>query len=240
MLFGAAALGASAQYLCTDKGTVMTYEVKTTDDNKTTTVQSQNIVEDVVTAPDGIVTVRCKTVMPKPNGFGEDTSYSYTCYNPVTKVTTDTILSAAEYKRNIIEGMVEAARQAGHFASDEDIMQLDRMVRTKGDIILDVPDEVAPDTKIPNKSIRITVEASNMSINFWEAKFVGTETVETPAGTFPDCLKMTFVLKINTPENVEKRYCTGWYSKGIGEIKTVEADKKGNILMESTLTSIKK
>ena len=68
-----------------------------------------------------------------------------------------------------------------------------------------------------------------MSMNFWEGKNLGTESVTTEAGTF-DCVKISYVQRTSSPGGNEKRNVTEWYAKGIGLVRSIDTDKKGNIL----------
>lgn len=235
------ALTASAQYLCTEQGTVFTTTETVTVDGKTETVDLTTTVEEVTTAENGVVSARLLTVQKIPgNDFAEIKSYSSYTYDPATQLTVFIPMTAEDFKNDFINTMVEMARSQGQNVTDSDIAELDKAIRVKGELSLELPE--APDTtaKIPNKSLKMSIATQTMSFNIWEAKYLGFETVTVPAGTYENCFKMSYVQKINTPEGVEKNYCTSWFAKGIGEVKTIEADKKGNIRSTSELKSVRK
>lgn len=232
---------ASAQYLCTEQGTVFTYAETATIDDKTTTTDYTATVESVSTADNGVVTARMLSVRKVPgNDFAEIKTYSSYTYNPESKLSVYIPMTADDFKNDFITSMVDMARSQGQNVTDSDIAELDKAIRVKGELALELPE--TPDTaaKIPNKSLKMSVATQTMSFNLWEAKYLGFETVTVPAGTYENCFKMSYVQKVNSPEGVEKTYCTSWFAKGIGEVKTIEADKKGNVKTTTELKSIGK
>lgn len=230
----------SAQYLCTEQGTVFTYTETATNDGKTESADYKTTVESV-TDDNGTQSARMLSVRKVPgNDFAEIKSYSTYTYNPSTQLTVYIPMTADDFKNDFINTMVEMARSQGQNVTESDIAELDKAIRVKGELSLELPE--TPDTaaKIPNKSLKMSVATQTMSFNIWEAKYLGFETVTVPAGTYENCFKMSYVQKINTPEGVEKNYCTSWFAKGVGEVKTVEADKKGNVKSTTELKSIGK
>lgn len=227
---------ASAQYMCSKQGTVFTHLEKVLEgENKGETESTTTVVS--VTTADGIET-SVEEVVKKINDFAEYKSLISYTYNPATGLTVYNMLSGEEYKKTIINMLVEAARASGNNVTDSDIAELEKGITAKGDLVLDLPAEADPATKIPNKSLKLNMGPSQMSMNLWDAKYAGYETVEVPAGKFENCLKVTYVLKTTSPEATEKKYITEWFAKGIGSIKGTVADKKGKVLEEIVLKSI--
>ncbi len=65
----------------------------------------------------------------------------------------------------------------------------------------------------------------------------GFEDVTTDAGTF-SCIKVSYQMRSNTPDGAQKEYVTDWYAPGIGQVKEVKTNKKGEVLTEQVLTAI--
>ena len=227
---------ASAQYMCSKQGTVFTYLEKVLEGEDKGETESTATVVSVTTA-DGIETAVMEEVQ-KIGDFTEIKTSNSCTYNPATGLTVYNMVPGEEYKKTIMNMLVEAARASGNNVSDSDIAELDKGITTKGDLVLDLPAEADPATKIPNKSLKLNMGPSQMSMNLWDAKYAGYETVEVPAGKFENCLKVTYVIKTTSPEATEKQYVTEWFAKGIGSVKQTVADKKGNVAKETVLKSI--
>lgn len=230
-----------AQFFCNVKDAVLTYSETSYKDKDELKQEYKVTVLDVNIQPDGVITNRTEAIHKVPgNDFAEIKSYESGSYNPVDRVTTLTLLSGDDYKDMVINLLVDAARAAGQPVSDSDIAELKKNIRVKGDLVLPLPFSPETDAKIPNSSIKMSVATNNMSINLWEGKYLGYETVEVPAGQFQECLKVSYVKRVTSPEGNEKSYVTAWYCDSIGMVKTVETDKKGNVLGEEVLLSITK
>ena len=194
---------------------------------KTETVDQTTTVEEVTTAENGVVSARLLTVQKIPgNDFAEIKSYSSYTYDPATQLTVFIPMTAEDFKNDFINTMVEMARSQGQNVTDSDIAELDKAIRVKGELSLELPE--APDTtaKIPNKSLKMSIATQTMSFNIWEAKYLGFETVTVPAGTYENCFKMSYVQKINTPEGVEKNYCTSWLPRESARLRLLRLTRK--------------
>ena len=77
-----------------------------------------------------------------------------------------------------------------------------------------------------------------MSYNLWEVKVDGKEEVTTPAGTF-ECLKVSFVNRINAGGENQKINVTEWFAPGVGAVK-VEQAIKGKPFMNQELVKLVK
>lgn len=236
LLFGAAS--ASAQYMCQKQGTVYSYT--STNVEEKTSADAVVTVSEVSTAADGVVTARYRRVEKVPgNDFAEITSYSTYAYNPADNSTLYTIMSGNDFKTFLIDMVVQAAAQEGHSVSDADKAELEKNITAKGDLTMNLPATFTADQKVPNKSIKVNMGPTSMSMSLWDVKYVGYEDVETPAGKFSECLKVSYVQKSNTPAGAEKDYCISWFAKGIGEVKSVTTDKKGKVKEEVVLKAVK-
>lgn len=72
----------------------------------------------------------------------------------------------------------------------------------------------------------------------YDRKIIGTETIETPAGTF-ECYKSTYDLsmKIIVPKNLK---VTDWYAEGVGLVKQELKNKKGKSMGSMMLTKLER
>lgn len=234
-------VAASAQYMCTEAGTVMKFKSTSEVDGKQVENSSTETVDSVWTDADGLENVRILTIEKVPgNDFAEIKTYSYYSYNPADKLTIYKMMTGDEYKRVMLNQIEEEVRAQGQVLSADDRAKIEDGFRVKGELDLNLPAEIDPAAKVPNRTIKISMGTMTMSMSLWEVKYAGFESVTVPAGTYEDCLKVTYVFKMNTPAGVEKSYATSWFAKGLGEIKTVMADKKGNVKSEGVLESISK
>lgn len=159
-------------------------------------------------------------------------------YDAKTDVTTVVEMSAEDFRHMIINMIKESAQANGQYLSAMELDDLEKVMSTKGrlEIVIDPKAEVG--SKIPNSTLRLNAGQMAMTMNIWEGKFLGTESVTTEAGTF-DCVKISYVMRQSTPAGNEKDNVTAWYSKGIGLVKEVKTDKKGNVTAERSLFVIK-
>lgn len=91
--------------------------------------------------------------------------------------------------------------------------------------------------KLPKYECKFKVSFFNIKIVCDNRMIVGKEKLVTDAGTF-DCfiLEETMTTKIMLAKEVEK--IKAWYAYGIGMVKEVTYDKKGNVVSTLTLNSI--
>lgn len=239
-LLALGAMAANAQYVSTTKGAVYEYAQTVTADGKTLDMPQTKTVTDVVTGADGIVTVTIETETTVPESvMGTVKEDEITTYNPADKTTTFIIEEAESTKATLINTLVEQARAAGQTPSDSDIKELEGMITAKGEISIALTPDMAAGTKLPNKTLKLTVGPQTMKYNLWEGVVLGTESITVPAGTF-DCIKFQYMIKQTMGENVGKQYVTAWYAPGVGEVRSELAEKKnGTPMGVCELTSIK-
>lgn len=235
--------GASmAQYMCRQQGTVLTYTEAATVEKETISEDFTATVISVETDDMGLLINRIEEVHKVPgNALAEVKNYNGFTFNPATSLTTYDMMSGDDFKAQLLDMIKMSAEAAGQFVSDSDMAELKKSVRVSGDLSLPLPGD--PDLlsqKVANQSIKVNIATQSMSMNLWEVKYLGYEDVEVPAGKFEQCLKVSYVIRQTSPEGNEKQYVTEWYAKEVGVVKSVNADKKGNVVAEQVLKSIQK
>ena len=90
---------------------------------------------------------------------------------------------------------------------------------------------------LPDFEFHYKVTMMKMTFQGTNRRIVGTERIKTEAGTF-DCFIMeeTITSKAMMMKEVERN--VGWYAYGIGLVKEVTYDKKGNLISTMTLNNI--
>ena len=91
--------------------------------------------------------------------------------------------------------------------------------------------------KLPDYTFSFKISIMNMKVLGQQRMIVGTEKVQTEAGTF-DCfiLEETITTKAMMMKEVEKT--KSWYAYGIGLVKEATYDKAGKLLSTMTLNKI--
>lgn len=245
VIIAAALLGtvtASAQYMCAEQGTVLTYMVTNHESSENPTEEYTSTVETVSTDASGVVLARMVDAHKIPgNPFGaEMKSYSTYHYNPANELTILIMSSADDAKKEFVDMVIESVRMSGQPVSDSKLEELNNAIRVKGDLSLELPATPDPAAKVANKTLKMSLGPQTFSSSLWNVKYEGFEDVEVPAGKFEQCMKISFELKQTSPEGTDKKYCTAWFAKGIGTVKSIDTDKKGKVLAEDVLKSIKK
>ena len=230
---------ASAQYFCTEQGKVMLYKTIDKSDKEASESVIKSTIVSVETAADGMISARLEDVhTDSDNPLAEIKSYRSFTYNPQTDITDVIAMTSDDLKNTLIAIIKEAALANGQHMSEMELADLEKVMSAKGQIEYPIDPKAAVDSKIPNSTIRLNAGQLTMSMNFWEGKNLGTESVTTEAGTF-DCVKISYVQRTSSPGGNEKRNVTEWYAKGIGLVRSIDTDKKGNILAEQNLFVIK-
>lgn len=233
------AMAASAQYFCTEKGKVFLYKLVDNTEKKPTDTMLQTTFVEVEKSADGNINARVEDVMSLPDSPLSEikTNMNY-IYDAKTDVTTVVEMTAEDFRSMIVNTIKESAQAAGQYISEMELADLEKMMSSKGrlEVLIDPKAEVG--SKIPNSTLRLNAGQMTMTMNIWEAKFLGTESVTVEAGTF-DCVKISYVMRTSSPNGNEKSNVTSWYAKGIGVVREIETDKKGNITKERNLSVIK-
>ena len=91
--------------------------------------------------------------------------------------------------------------------------------------------------KLPDYEFHFKMSIMSMRVSGTERRIVGTETLQTPAGSF-DCfiLEETIATKITIVKDVER--VKSWYAYGIGLVKEITYDKNGNLISTMILNGI--
>lgn len=237
-----APFAAQAQWINTEPGTKLVYVTSAKNDKgEPVETTSTSTVKSVEADGSGVQTILTEDVHSVPgNEFARIKETSTYLYNPADGVTTVYVIKGDTYREELINNLLEAARSQGQMPRDEEIDKFKRAFRVKGDLTLKLPAEAAADTKLANSNLKIFAGPQTSSMALWEGKILGTETVEVPAGTYPDCLKVSYTLKQSSPEASGKTYITSWFAKGVGEVKSTISDKKGEVSAEQVLQSVTK
>ncbi len=232
---------ASAQYINMEPGTTLVYTESMATDKDPFTADFTSTVASAETGADGVITVTLNEVHKVPgNELGEIKANEYYTYNPADGLTVHYVLRADDYRDQMVEFMVETLKSQGQYPSESDIAELRKMIKVKGDLKMPLPAETPSEPKIANSSMKLTAGPTSVSMNLWEGKYLGKEGIETPAGKFDDCEKVSYTLKTTSPQGNERTLNTVWYAKGIGIVKQVATDKKGKEISSVVLKEIKK
>lgn len=237
LIAAVAALSAAsfAQYMPTVKGTVLTYEQKDLSDNKTETYTST--VTEVATDADGKITATLVEKHKVPgSAFDEiETTSSFT-FNPADTLTVNILVTSEEFKRISLLSIKEMFAQAGQYPSEQDMAEIEKAIKPKGDIEVPLPANAVEGATFPNSSIRASLMGQSMGMKLVKGSYLGYEDVEVPAGNF-HCLKVAYTMSIIGAGAPDTK-ATVWYAPKVGIVKDVTTDKKGKTLTESVLTKI--
>jgi hypothetical protein len=77
----------------------------------------------------------------------------------------------------------------------------------------------------------------NLTIRIFNRKVAAIESVTTPAGTFANCIKITYDVETNMMMKVQTKGID-WYAKNVGPVRTETYDSKDKKMGYSVLTSI--
>ena len=92
--------------------------------------------------------------------------------------------------------------------------------------------------KLPDYEFHFKFSIISTKVIGQERRIVGTERIQTEAGTF-DCfiLEETITTKALMMKDVER--IRAWYAYGIGLVKEITYDKKGNLISSMTLNKLR-
>ena len=107
---------------------------------------------------------------------------------------------------------------------------------------LDIPKNAQPGTKLKDGKVTMNIKNGgmplmNMTINIFNRKIEGTETITTPAGTF-DCLKITYDSETKMIATI-RNSTTEYYAKNAGMVKSESYNKNGKLTSYSILSRLK-
>lgn len=234
-LLAVASMAANAQYICLEKGTVLSYEGKSSSTEETLT--STTTFTDVTTGADGVITISMEDVSSVPgNPLGSVKETSQAFYNPADSTTTIVVAGAEDSKASIINMLVEGAAQAGQTPTAEQLEEINKEIKVTGQLDFTISPNIPAGTKLKNKSLKLRMGPQTIAFNLWDVKVEGKESVTVPAGTF-ECLKVSYVQKINAGGSVQKLNSTSWFAEGIGLVRSTTSEKKMD--MESTTELVK-
>jgi len=234
-----ACAGASAQLCSTKEGQKITYKQIEGKEKEKKELAATSTVVKVETAADGVVSVRMEDKTSDPsNPLHENTMYSGYRFNPSDTTTTNVIMAADDFKEFIISMMVQGAEAQGHFVSESELAEVNKMIKVSGEMALPLkPNAVAGQT-FPNSTLRCNMGPQSMKLLLCKGKYQGREEIETPAGKF-NCVKVEYqVRSTGMGPDTPDQYVTAWYAEGIGMVRQIDADKKGNVRSEQIITAI--
>lgn len=232
-------MAASAQYCPVKLGTVLKYsDVK--EQPSRTTANYTYTVDSVYTA-DGKDAVRILVQQDKAGTLStEPDSYQYSFYTAgdADAPTTVLIMDGDQFRQMAIDEIVKEIQGAGQMVSASDLEEVTSQIRPSGKLQL-VLDQNDAKGKIPSASLRVSLGAmASMSFHITSGKILGKESVTVPAGTFENCLKISYIEKSNMGEESMKEYVTAWYAPGIGLVKEESKTKGGELIELQTLESV--
>lgn len=227
---------ASAQLFSTTQGKVFTYHESIPEhklDYKSTTT-----IESVNTDANGVINVVVEEKEPIPGQmFGEIVSHSSFSYNPADKVTTYVMLTGEEFKTSMVNMIKDQASAAGHAPTEEQLKELSDALKVRGELVIPMPADAAQGTEFPKSILSCSAQGQRMTMTISKGTYQGMEEIETPAGKF-NCYKIQYQYKQAMGGPVDTSIVTRWFAEGVGVVKSVSTDKKGNLNSESVLESI--
>lgn len=228
---------AVAQYMPTTDGKTYVLVEKETEGNTQSDITAKVI--SLQTDADGVVSARLEEKQSVPGELfnSEITTYVNYSYNPADKVTTYTMMNAEDFKQFTVDMLVQAAASSGHSPSAEDLAELDKAMKVRGELAIAIPDDPTEGATFEKSVLRCSVGTQTMTMTINKGVFKGTEEIETPAGKF-NCIKVEYTLKRAMGGPVENNIVTAWFAKEIGLVKEVAADKKGKVATETVMKSI--
>ena len=145
----------------------------------------------------------------------------------------------AVFEGEVLESMVTTAIKEQSDVSEEEVKKAIETVRSQFKIsgeIRGIP-RYPQVGKLPDYEFQFKFSIMNMRVSGTDRNVIGTERIDTPAGSF-DCfvLEETVTTKALTMTEVEKT--KSWYAYGVGLVKEITCDKNGKLLSTMVLDSI--
>ena len=232
-----AAVAATAQYAPTTAGTVLHYQVKKYADNGETARNATSTVDSIATADETTtVYVTDHTDMSGTLDTEPDTHMEYR-FTTAEAPTTVVLMTADEFKTQLIDMVRREVEGAGQMVSDADREQMSNAIRPSGKLQLVIDPAAADGAKIASASMRVSMNIFTMAMHITNAKFLGKETITVPAGEY-ECVKVQYVYKFNAGPETERVNVTAWYAPGIGLVKEEDRTKAGEMVSEQILTAV--
>lgn len=224
LMVAAGVMAASAQYFSTKE--YQNFHYTAGDKSFETTVVNVDKAEN------GDIDVFMEMFLQAPefeSMGGKITLPAYGHYNAETGASTYTLMSEGYMKSMIIAGIMQQLASAG-YAGDEAKLQevksqIDSALVVKGQIDIVINPNANVGDKIPDSSMTFGIGPMTNSMNLWNGKFLGFETITVPAGTF-ECVKIEYVIRTKTSAGIEKKHTTDWYAKGIGPVRSVAINEE--------------
>lgn len=223
------ACAASAQYAPTKEGMALNYKSTTKVEDQETTILSTDSIVSVTTA-DGKTSVRIKSCVHSDNPFADDmVMYSSATYTTPDEPTTIVMMSGDDFKAFFMNMIKMSMEEAGQF-NESQFNETESSLKAKGELSLVLNPKGAVGDKIANSRLRLDMGMQAATMFVSNGVIAAYEDVTVEAGTFSNCIKVTYEERENSPQGSNKSYVTAWYAPEIGLVKEQKADKKGNIL----------
>lgn len=107
---------------------------------------------------------------------------------------------------------------------------------------IDLPNNLKVGQELPEGKLEIAIsyQGMNMNMNTYlkDRRVEGKETITTPAGTF-ECYIISSTMEMQSMASQMMR-SKQWIAEGVGVVKVIDYDKKGNVRSKGLLTSFTK
>lgn len=227
------ACAAYAQYAPVKEGMALNYKIANEDGKELLTTDS--IIS--VTNDGKATTVLIKSCLHSDDPLADDMVMNCTStFTTPDEPTTVVLLSGEEFRSFIIRTIKMAMEEAGQF-NEANFEEFTKAFNAKGDLTLVLNPKGTPGEKIPNSRLRLDMGMQAATMFVSNGTILGFEDVTVEAGTFTNCIKVSYEKRENTPQGSSKEYITAWYAPEIGLVKEESADKKGNISTTQQLIS---
>lgn len=230
---------ASAQFCCTKEGTMLFYN-KHDASKGVTSVDSVKIIE--VKNQSNALRVLYYNFTPENQKTYSEVSKCLDCelfvYHKSSKITDHYYMSEQLFKEAMIKQSNRRVSGKNSNQTKEKNTELDPIFKIKGDLKIPLSNKFTTGTPITDCQFNYKVGILNMKMGITKAKYLGIETIKTPAGTFR-CQKISYQSKAKVMLLSGKADLTEWYAEGIGLVKREERNTKGKLQESFELMKIR-
>lgn len=225
-----------AQYCNLDPHRVMHYV--TTDYKKNLTKRDSLLVQEVVENTDSVsLSLAWFGDSYTEQAIRDGENLEYAVFHKKSRLTRRILLDGEKENEQTRKYLASGSRNLSEEELAQEWEAYSRHFRSEGIIQLPIPDNVQPETPLP--------ECHYFSkIGFVKAKgtvkgeYLGMEVIETPAGRF-DCVKIRVESTMKLMGFSEKERAVEWYAKGIGLVQSNTYTKRGKLKESTVLQSVK-
>lgn len=229
---------ANAQYCSTKEGTMFYYQ--THDVSKGTVKTDSAKVIRVVETGDFIKSM-VYNYTPESRMFNDPATQGWDCeqfvYRKSSGVTEHLYISEQAF-RDLIKAGCSKDKPGSSSAAQAEQDSLDLFFKIKGDVMIPLSKHYTPDTPVADSRFSYKLGIVKMSMSVSDGKYLGMETITTPAGTF-SCLKISYRARAKVMLFSEKVDMTEWYVEGIGLVRREERTTRGKLMETFELAEVK-